>query len=509
MEIEKKKFRCHVSIIFEQCARFLAWLILYMGVQLVDLWMELLGKGDARDALDSALGALFIGGVILILVLFSAIIKWRKTTISLEEDAIVWEKNTIHKKTLTISIKNISSINIERNLFERIIGTAKLKIDTASLSTADSTDVLFIFRLEDALKYKNYLETKVRETDGDTARNPADADVTKENLSKERSAQITEILKHCFYDVSVVSVLVGLLFTGLGIFWGVDALRSGNIGTALEELATAAVVIVTMGYTTLKALFGKFFRYYGLTVSRNGNRLHMRYGLLKVKDYVIPVEKINAIYIRQTFIGRLFKQYNASMECVGVGDEENEIAQLTLSLPYAEMVERLSLLLPEYDLTPVGNTKKVGKTALYHKLCRILIFTIVVIGYRFGVNVVSREMGVEIDRLFVQVSAAVIAFIYVWIILAIILQMNTEAVGLYPGYMSASTGNFGRTIEIVPYKKIQYVSINRSPLSRFSGLLSGDIYILAAGFGSAKSIPYITEKEVETLKEKLCGAVAK
>lgn len=514
MDIEKKKFRCHVSIIFEQCAQVIGALILYMGVQFIDLWMELFGDDAAAGALDEIAGTLLLGVAILVLVLLFAIIKWRKTTISLEEDAIIWEKNTLHKKTLTIGIKNISSINIERNLFERIVGTAKLKLDTASLSTADSTDVLFVFRLEDAMRYKEYLEGKASISDdsrvASTGADEKEAGHGKtisadDAVAAEYTSQLTEILRHCFYDISIVSVLFCVLLTGVGIYLAVDSLKSGNIEAVTGDIIAAVVVIGPFLYAFFRSTLGKLLDYYNLTVSRKGNQIHMKYGLLKVKEYVVPVEKINAVKIRQTWIGRLCKRYNASIECVGVGDEKEEIAQLTLSLPYEEMNRRLSGLLPEYNLTPVKDMKKIPKAALLHKTGGLVIFTVIVTAFWIGTAVAFREMGAtEIDKTFGCIATALILAIYAYIILTLILQMRTEAVGLYNGFMAIATGSFGRSIVITPYKKIQYVSINKFPFCRFTGLVSGNIHILAQGLNSIKSVPYIRETDVELLKEKIC-----
>lgn len=87
-----------------------------------------------------------------------------------------------------------------------------------------------------------------------------------------------------------------------------------------------------------------------MTAGRKGGKIFLQYGLLKKREYTIPIETVNALKIQQTMIGRIFRRYHASIECIGVGDENNETAQLTLSLPYEEMLERVANLLPEYEI---------------------------------------------------------------------------------------------------------------------------------------------------------------
>lgn len=47
-------------------------------------------------------------------------------------------------------MSKISNINLEQNLFEMIMGTYTLKIDTSSLTTADNTDLEFVLKKEQA-----------------------------------------------------------------------------------------------------------------------------------------------------------------------------------------------------------------------------------------------------------------------------------------------------------------------------------------------------------------------
>ena len=51
------------------------------------------------------------------------------------------KKNAIFYRKNTYEIKNISNINLEQNMLERIMGTYKIKIDIDSLSTSEVTDI--------------------------------------------------------------------------------------------------------------------------------------------------------------------------------------------------------------------------------------------------------------------------------------------------------------------------------------------------------------------------------
>ncbi len=507
MEIENKKFRCHGSIILEQCAKIMGAIIAYILFNISEILTE--DTDIESEGMGIMLGISTIAVVVLLIYITIALIRWRKTTITLEEDAIIWEKRTLNKKTLTIGIGNISSINLERNLFERIIGTAKLKIDTSSLSTADSTDVQFIFKYEDAIKYKEYLEEKVRLSGEKEVEKTKETILGKEDIAWETEmpkvhyeSATGEIVKHCFYDLSLLKIMIGLGVTALGIVEMVDTIEQGisNLG----DLIFAITLIITFGYATIHSFIGNIFCFWGMTVERKGNRLYMKYGLLKVKEYVIPIEKINSIHICQTLIGRVCKKYNATMECVGVSDEENETAQITLSLSYEELLKRLAKLLPEYSVEESKNIKKVSKKAIYHKGKRMIIYPMIISLLVLGGHIVLWAMEIkEIAPFFMNLAIGVIIFGYVLLILGIFLQSQIEATGFGEKHLFVKTGTFGTDLMIVPYKKIQYVTWKHSPLSKITKLESGSINILAGSMHTVKPLPYMKIEEVENLVRKL------
>ncbi len=553
MEIENKKFRCHWSIILEKTGSVLV----IMALLIINNFSDLVTVSEIGGSTDELMGMLVIGGIMLgitTLVVVLAFLRWRKTTITIEEDAIVWEKDTINKETLTIGIKNISSINIERNIFERIIGTAKLKLDTDSYSTADATDVEFVFKYEDAVGYKEYLEAKVRGEAGKygVVPNPVGVATTENKMStgmqtsedspmvngmqsvdgrqmnigahpvegtqmqpgygggEQITGQFTsdfeEILKHCVFDLNISSLVVAIPILVLAIAGVVMMAIEGELGTT--DILAALIQIGAFGYAAAYAIIGKLFRYYNLTVSRQGNRIYMKYGMFKVREYVIPVQKINAIHIKQTLIGRIFKRYNVSMECVGVGDDNNEIAQLTLSLKLPEVKERLALLLPEYDLTQLDKLQHIDKRAIWHKLMRLVwlaFFAVCInVGIVIGVNMFD-ELGLEsLDTTFWIIDAIIVGVAFVWVLIHAILQLGVEAVGFGDNHLIMATGTYSKDITMLSYEKIQYVTTKKTPISNISGLVRGQVNILAGILGTTKIVPYMYFKQVEMLAEKIC-----
>lgn len=505
--MENKKIRCHFSIILENCWK--AMLVLF-----------LIFVSDVKDMKELVVEAHEFGWIlplillgIMLLVFLYHWIRWRKTTVMLEEDALVWERATINKKTLTIDIKNISSINQEQNLFEQIIGTSRLKIDTNSLSTANKTDISLLFKKDISLEFQELLEHKMH-----LIQNPHEAfeevkaetgtRVEQEETEVQYTSSLADIAMHSIYNISVGNVLM-ILCIILGFVGSILELLESANGLDIWGVLGTAVVGAVIVISFLGAMLRKFLTYYNLTAGRRGQRIFLRYGLLKLREYTIPVETVNALTIKQTMIGRICKRYSASIECIGVGDESDETAQLTLSLPYEELLERIRLLLPEYELDALEQDRPVPGRAIWHKLAGNLWLVLLAVIMWVGIRVVSGgncelelslfwENPVRLNEGGIVLGAFVICLFLN--LIRIVLNMRTERFGMGKNFVELTTGSFGRTTVFLQYRKLQYLEYNASPIARWTGLYGGRVYILSKH--SVNRSPMVSKDEIECMRRK-------
>ena len=147
---QNKRFRNHISIILEQTGAVIIAVFVLVVTQLFQSFDEIT-EADLSFITNRGMLILLAVAALLAVSLISQFLVWAKTYISIEENAIVIEKGRVNKKKNTIGIRNISNINLEQNLIEMLFGTCKVKLDTNSLSTADSTDVKIVLKKSDAL----------------------------------------------------------------------------------------------------------------------------------------------------------------------------------------------------------------------------------------------------------------------------------------------------------------------------------------------------------------------
>ena len=162
--METKRFRNHFSDVIEQLGGLLIFLFI-VGVQSIpDILSDT--DGDSNDVValidNPKYAMIVIIVVITILAVLGLIVgfkvrRWYKTWIIIGNDTITVERNTLRSVKNTVGIKNISNVNINQNIFEMIIGTCNLKLDTNSLSTADSTDIKLILKKQQGEELRNYI----------------------------------------------------------------------------------------------------------------------------------------------------------------------------------------------------------------------------------------------------------------------------------------------------------------------------------------------------------------
>ena len=254
-----KKFRNHISVVAEEVWGSIVALLILVFVQGLPELAET-SADDLSFLADKGLWIVLGLIVILAVLIGNRLLVWARTYIYLEDNAIVIEKNTVNKKKNTIGIKNISNINLERNLFEMLVGTCKVKLDTNSLSTADKTDVKIVLKKADAERFRREVTARMHasgsvelsagETDGisGTGDSPAEyraagaADGSSFQEAYDVRMDFGDIIRHGLFSINIFSVL--LLLAGIGATVGAVVQVVQNPGFIKSLLGAAAGILV-------------------------------------------------------------------------------------------------------------------------------------------------------------------------------------------------------------------------------------------------------------------------
>lgn len=505
---ENKRFRNHISIIAEQTGGVLIALLVIFVPQLLENIKDIKHLTETGAKFLSGKGMLINLGILLLLL---ALIGWQaavwaKTYISIQENAIVIDRETLNRKKDTIGIRNISNINVEQNLFEMLMGTCKLKLDTNSRSTADSTDVKIVLKKETALWFKqeimmrmqamsgegSHIDGRTAASDISSAAEGCPAEMHEEEF--DIHADFGEIIQHGLFSINIISLIVlllgivGTVATVISIFNEPDLMRS-ILGAASAVIAAAAIVLSAL-WDTVK----DFVRYYDFRTRRMGDKFHIRYGLFRKIEYTVPVDKIQALKIRQSFIARIGKRYMAEIVNVGMGDDQAEKDSFLILYGTEEKLrERLSILLPEFLDAAELQTERLPASVWGAWTIPAVVYTVCVAA---SAAVANTFLGVKYE-IWVWSAAGVMEL---FLLMGMILKYRTDGTGAGKEFLKVSRGYFGRNYLAVRYQNIQYVKFSQNPAARALGLKKGELHLLAASLNSAHAIPYFKDDVDEKIK---------
>lgn len=500
--------RNHFSSILEDMGGVLilmAGILISGGKDSLELAMVLFKSGNIIQ------GLIAMGGVIFLLLLVFAwhINRWWKTTITVKDGTFITERRTLNRKINTIAVQNISNINLEQNLFEMVMGTYKLKIDTNSMSTADETDIKVILSKKNAYAVKNLVMEMMKEI----ARANHHENVENEELSQTQfDVDSMEDMEENNYDVIynmkeiVMSCIAGtsvlLVVCAIGFFIStvVSFVAMVHKHAALMAIFSGVLLQGTMAFTCLTSLAKNWLDDFNFRAKREKDKIYVSCGLIKRRKYAVPVDKINAVCITSTFVGRLMKR--AYVKVINVGGEGEDVDGMKILLceREEELKKKMAVLFPEFVFPDRDKIQKQPKTAFIKSRITFtifyLIFTVCVligihyVGTIYTVNLKVREI----------VVAGLLVF-YVWMFFCAYLSYKITGLSVKEEYFVVSTGTFVRTIECIPYEKIQYIHYSQGPLDQKMGLKHGSVSILASTLSRDHIMGSFYNEQFEGLEE--------
>jgi putative membrane protein len=317
--------------------------------------------------------------------------------------------------------------------------------------------------------------------------------------SEKSGATIGTVVAHCFYSMHFIPMIA------LSILFGI-----GAIFTADEEIQTIAklgfdigvVTIILVVISTLIAFLKQFLAYYDFKSYRENNTINISYGLFNKHTFRIPVNKINAVSISTSILGRICGRMYAQVKCVGVGDDEKEMSIITLSVTKKELHKRLMNLLPEFIPEEMKTDLKIEKNELNRepKSTKILYLIYVVLFMMLTVIVGSVALSI-VEEKFYMVVAIAVCVLNLYFVIYTIGKYYTCGYLFLDEHAVLCEGVFSKKITIISHKSIEGIEISSGPIKNKLGICSGDIKIKASILDSVTSMCHIDVKHKDALIE--------
>ena len=440
-----------------------------VGTSLKSLPGALIGMAGAFTVLvrqSPGLAVLIALGLLLVMVA-GAVIGWWRFTYEVREREIVIQRGLVSRQRRVIPFDRVRDIAIERPLLARLVGTAKVRIETGGAKSdeglLDMIELEAAHALRDAIRRSNELLSATAEPGAEPKEEGAAPQPAEPVLFAMTIGRVlgSGLLNFSLIFIALVFGAVQYL-EDLGIidfenfarsqeargFAGTFTLRTGLLILSLLVLLGVASGVVR----TLARDFG--FR---LTVSAAG--LRRRRGLFTLSEVLIPARRTEAARIEVGPIGGWLGWQSLAFQTLGADQKEGGV-QVAAPFARAEEVERI-LRAAGFPLPPGERPIRPPARALVRR-CGPWLVLAAIVG---GLGSVWTEAW--------------------WgLVVPLVMALGGYLSWLRSGHLLGnealfvSGGLLTRRLWIVPYEKLQTLSTSRTPLQR--GLKLADTIVRGA-----------------------------
>jgi putative membrane protein len=326
----------------------------------------LLFTAIAGNGLDT--GALERGAAYLVLGVAAASIagfmRWRSTSYAVDERGVHWQSGIVRKKQTTVPLDRIQGLDTVAGPVQRLFGVVAVHVQTAG-GGAKGEVVLDAVGAEAVERLREAVRGRRPEVVEDA---PA-GDLPERRLGR-RDGLLAALTAGQLGVILPVLAGAFQLFTNLfqderGVE---EASRLAPDTLGGWELAIGGLILAAWAISVA----GSLVAFAGFTVTRDGDRLRIRRGLLQRTEVALPVRRVHAVRVVEGVLRRPFGLAALRVEVAGYAEEAAAARTLFPLLRRAEVEPFLAALLPELADDPINLEPPPARAARRYVLPRTL-----------------------------------------------------------------------------------------------------------------------------------------
>jgi len=288
---------------------------------------------------------------------------WRKLTFwvsgETEKDReLVVESGIFIRRTKSLRISRLQSVDIHRPLVTRLTGFASVQVEVAG--TGDSRVLLKYLTLADAQAFRNEIVRLASQSQLDAQTAPQTSPVIPEATLLPEDSQ-----KDDPRDARSPRWEVGtsLLIASLALTTSTYVLIAGAIFSVFLALVNGAGGITALVFTVVvsgASVITGFTMLFNFVLTKTDRGLSISHGLISTSSYTISPIRLQAIEISQPIAWRLFGWHRVSMNVAGIDtNQKNRGPRILIPVVHeSELGALFESLIPEWNinLTPQWTT---------------------------------------------------------------------------------------------------------------------------------------------------------
>ena len=380
-------------------------------------------------------------GAGLVLALVYQFVYWERYEYELTGDTFDIRSGVLSKRTREIPLGRIQNVDLRRNVVQRALGIAEVRLETAGGSETEA-QLRFVGE-DEAERLRDAVSRRKRGVSDDSAESEPEAELLFAVTPKE--LLILGVTSVDLRLLSLASVFLPVLLPSLTDRFG-DPLVSFAMAAPLGAFGLAVAAAVLSGLYSIT-------NYYGFRLSRAGSELRYERGLLQQFAGTIPLEKVQTLAVTENVLARRLGYASLSVETAGYAPGDSSGSQS--AVPIAER-ERVFSLARSVDAFGDPDWQRPPKRARARYVVRYVSLVLVLTGIAYAVD---RFTGLSYAWYYVLLGVPLAP-------VGAHLKWRNLAYAVCEDHVLTRAGFWSRETRVVPYSRIQTVVHSQSVFQR-------------------------------------------
>lgn len=426
------------------------------------------------------------------------IMAWYGTTVYATDMELVHRFDFIVHKRKTVPYAKIASVNVVRNIFNRIFGTATIQVNINSSINAARPEI--------SLCLKNDMANKVR--DELSARIYGLNYTSEAEHVYESSIELTnrDAILHGLFGSSSWFVISSVAFTLMWLIFDLVLTK----GEAMAVTTTFLLFAVSF----LLPAVALVLRYYNFRVYRLGDTIYLQHGAIQLYKTSFKVNKINSVRIKRTFFARLMGKACLEVDVVGINATEDTTPVLCILTTMENIENLMREVVPDFIYEKEGERQPRGAAvpwlmrAFWGTCATAVLYAYPTWCVFFGELpwISTTFVSMELLRIGLIGSFVGLSLLYFW---AAHIGFNKNRLDVGEDMFMFDTGIVDRVRTVMQYDRAQIVDVYAWPSARRHGLARCSVSMLSSsghskavsGYYPVEQLDAISEEVMERIKD--------
>ena len=323
--------------------------------------------------LGSATGNPMVAFAVVALTVSIGIARWFTTTYRIGPGDLQLRTGILQRKVLSLPRNRIRSVSTDARLLHRLLGLTVLKVSTGQEAKGDDAFALDAVQAEQAPRLRAILLADSLAPNVDQAATPGRV-LARWQPSWLRYSPLS------FTGLAMIAAAVGVAYqVGAGAALRDSRIEQSSVavaerfGVAATVAAAAAVVLLA---SVMLSVAQSLLSYGNLELRRDADVLHLKHGLLRVRENTFDTRRLRGGTLREPLLVRLFGGARLDAVMTGV-DGAGEASMLLPPCPKSTAGSVLAELIARAD-TVYGPLQRHGPAATRRRWTRALVIPAVV-----------------------------------------------------------------------------------------------------------------------------------